>query len=129
MNEDTPADFTQDGDYLRGLMRALWILDTFRGMNPRMSITYAMGFLMVANRPGLGPTDYAPMLGTTQPIMSRMLLDLGPKTRDKPEGLGLLERRVSPESLRQVCYTLTAKGEELATKIARIALGPSGYPG
>jgi hypothetical protein len=48
-------------------------------------------FLTVARHPGLGPTGYAKLLGTIQPIMSRILLEIGRKARAREEGLGLVD--------------------------------------
>jgi DNA-binding MarR family transcriptional regulator len=87
-------------------------------VEPRMPSSYMEAFLVVALKPGYGPTEYAKELGTIQPIASRILLEIGAQPRGGTEGLGLVDRRVSDESLRNQEYYLTPKGKELLRKIA-----------
>jgi DNA-binding MarR family transcriptional regulator len=109
----------------RALMRLAWALDRFREVYPKATLRQASAFLAVAITPGYGPTEYAKALGTVQPVASRWMLDLGANGREH-EGLGLLERRVDPENLRQIQYTLTPEGDELARRIAEAIRGRAG---
>jgi len=103
-----------DRDSVERLIR---IIDLFRTLDARMPSSYIRAFLAVCLKPGAGPTDYAKDMGTIQPIMSRLLLEIGKKARERDEGLGLVDRQASPESLRNQEYYLTPKGRHLLSQI------------
>lgn len=86
-----------------------------------MPSSYIAAFLAVAIKPGFGPSQYAKDLGTIQPIASRLLLEIGPKAREREgPGMGLVTRKTSPEDGREVEYTLTSEGARLAREIGRM---------
>jgi len=124
MSEVGPTGGLSPSD-THALMRLAWALSRFREVYPKATLRQASAFLAVAVTPGYGPTEYAKALGTVQPVASRWLLDLGSNGREH-EGLGLLERRVDPENLRQVQYTLTPDGDVLARSIAQAVRGKAG---
>lgn len=108
------------GEQATRLDKLSHIVDVFRLISPRMTASYMSGFLAVARNPGCGPTEYAKMLGTIQPIASRILLELGSHSRNEgKEGLGLVDRVVSPTSLRNQQYFLTPKGRKLLHEIEK----------
>ena len=106
----------------RAAHRALELVRAFRRVDSKMPSSYMEAFLAVALKPGYGPTEYAKDLRTIQPIMSRILLELGEHPRAGLRGLGLVDRRMSSESLRNQEYYLTSKGRALLHRIAA-ALG------
>jgi hypothetical protein len=106
-----------DATAVEKLSRAI---DHFRLVDPKMPTSYVSAFLSVAMRPGEGPTEYARMMGTIQPIVSRILLEIGPKARrGNGPGLGLVDRVVHESSLRNQRYFLTAKGRHLLSNVLR----------
>lgn len=115
-----PPAFTLDGNDLRALTRLNWTVETVRRVAPNMPLGYLHMLLWVSMKPGLGPTEYAKLTGTTQPIASRVLLEIGPQARERQEPLNLVSRCVSPHSLRQVEYRLTPKGEALVRRVTEI---------
>lgn len=97
----------------------------FRAIDPDLTLSYAEAFLAVAEKPGHGPTEYAKSLGSVQPVVSRLLHELGSRSRrkERTEGLGLVEWNIHPESLRNKQYFLTPKGESLKEKVVAILQG------
>jgi hypothetical protein len=61
----------------KALRRVRRIVELFRNIEPRIPSSYMDAFLSVALKPGGGPTDYARDLGTSQPLASRVLLEIG----------------------------------------------------
>lgn len=100
-------------------MRLNWVMSELRRLGSRLTANQIAAFLAVAEKPGLGPTEYAMGLGLLQPTASRLLLDVGPKQRNGA-GYHLVDRQGDPESLRQIRYYLTPEGHELAEKLASI---------
>lgn len=96
------------------------VIDHFRLVDSKMPTSYVAAFLAVTMKPGNGPTEYARMCGTIQPIISRILLEIGPKARrGEGLGLGLVDRVVHETSLRNQRYFLTAKGKHLLASVLR----------
>lgn len=122
MNDEGPQASLSTTE-ARGILRASWIVHEFRSAGHRMTANNIAAFLAVANSPDLGPTEYAKLLGTMQPVASRWLLDLGPKGREGSEGMGLLEREPDLMNLRQVRYRLSDRGMSLAKRVGAIAMG------
>lgn len=123
--EGSQAAFTTSE--ARGILRASWIVHEFRSAGHRLTANNIAAFLAVANSPDLGPTEYAKLLGTMQPVASRWLLDLGPKGREGSEGMGLLEREPDLMNLRQVRYCLSDRGITLARRVGAIAMGRESF--
>jgi DNA-binding MarR family transcriptional regulator len=118
MPKTSKARLEPDERERKAALRAFRVVDAFREVEPRMPSSYMAAFLAVAMKPGYGPTEYAKDLGTIQPIMSRILLEIGEHPRAGSEGLGLVDRRVSSESLRNQEYYVTPKGRTLLRNIA-----------
>lgn len=114
---------SNEGLHLQSLSRIVRIIAEFRRMSPGLPATYIDAFLAVALNPGHGPTEYARMVGTSQPIMSRTLLEIGEQARLRDEPLHLVVSRRHPESRRQIQYYLTAKGYALALRVGLIVQG------
>lgn len=97
--------------------RLLQAINEFREIESAFPASYMAAFLLVALRPGGGPTDYAKYLQTIPPIASRMLLEVGERQRNGKPGCGLIERHQSIEDFRQTHYTLTPKGKKFLRKL------------
>lgn len=98
---------------IRRLEHAMELTTIFRVIDPRLPVSYLQAFLAVARAPGLSTSQYAEMCGTTQPVMSRMLLEMGDKSRMRDEGLQLVDYDRDRGDLRKTRYFLTDKGKEL----------------
>jgi DNA-binding MarR family transcriptional regulator len=100
-------------DKLHSLVRVTGILAT--SLDHSIPLSYIRAFLCVAQKEGLGPSEYAKMYGTTQPMMSRYLIELSIRGRNaiRKSGLGLVERVSDSEDLRAQRYFLTVKGRQV----------------
>lgn len=99
------------------------IIEAFQRIDHKIPSTYIAAFIAVALDPGKGPTQYAKALNSTQPLVSRFLLEIGQKSRYRDEPLGLVDRDVSPHSLREQEYFLTPRGRALVQEIVDILEG------
>ena len=104
-------------DDARILRRLSRVNGAFRSVSTSMPCSYVAAYLAVALKPGLGVTDYGNAIGIVQPIMSRILLEIGQKSRNGGEGLGLLDSRRDPTDFRQHQVFLTPKGKMLLNQI------------
>lgn len=94
------------------------MLQAFRALEPTMPTAYAAAFLAVALKPGQGVSYYANQLGMLGPVASRILLEIGQKTRkEDQESLQLVDTVTHPDDLRAKMFFLTAKGERLLRTI------------
>lgn len=109
-----------DEDDIRKAMRFYQAVNAFRTIDPKIPSSYVAAFMAVAMKPGQGPTEYAKMLGTIQPIASRVLLEIGIKAREREKALGLVDRVADPNNLRQQMYYLTPKGKALFRQVMDI---------
>lgn len=105
------------------ISRGLDLVQAFRAVEPAMPTSYMAAFLIVALKPGLGVARYADELGMIRPIASRILLEIGKKTRTGGPGLGLVDSVQSSEDLRYFNYFLTADGRRLLAKVLAILGG------
>lgn len=119
MRFDQPTDAD-----VRKLNRLFNAIQAARTLYPAMPSSYIAAFLAVASKPGLGVTEYAKDLGTIQPIMSRILLEIGRKSRLRKEGLGLVDVSPDPQDLRINRHFLTPKGRTLLASMLK-AMGPN----
>ncbi len=99
------------------LRAATEMLDAFRAVEPSIPSSYIAAFLAVAMDPGHGTAHYSKSLGMLQPVGSRVLLEIGQKTRTGGPGLGLVAAEYDKDDLRLKRYFLTAKGRGLLSKI------------
>lgn len=104
----------------RALMRTLEVLELFRAEKPQFTIGQMIAFLRVALEEGKGVSQYADEDNSSLSVMSRHLLDIGLKLRNNDPGLGLVEVRANPMSLRDRPHYLSSKGAKLARRIASI---------
>jgi hypothetical protein len=95
------------------------VIKLFRDVHLEITSSYIDTFMAVARRPGLTVAEYSELVGHIQPVTSRMLLDLGPRTREGKEGLLLIRQVRSKTDLRMVTYTIAPKGARLLMRILR----------
>ena len=106
-------------DDARTLRRAASLIDAFRTIDPAIPSAYIAAFLAVAAQPGLGVTEYAERLDMIRPVCSRVLLEIGVKTRTGGPGYGLVDRMHSTVDMRAVNYYLTPKGRRLLAQVLK----------
>lgn len=117
---NTEAHFTTpDGPTLANMRAGMEFLRAFHDLMPRAPITYGMAFLAVAMDPGHGASHYGKRLGFQQPVISRILLEIGQKSPDGGAGYGLLDSRTDLNDLRHKRYHLTSQGWALLIQINR----------
>ncbi len=97
--------------------RLINAMEVFREYDTAFPMSYAVAFLMVALKPGKGSSDYARDLGLAQAVTSRLMLEIGKKSRHGGEGLGLIDSLPDPNDLRARKNFLTPKGKTLYRKI------------
>ena len=101
------------------LIKARDMLDILLTLNHKMPVIYARSFLEITLSPGKGPTSYGHSVGISQPNMSRVLLELGAKSRHREDGLKLVDKFPSLDNAREQEYHLTLKGLKLMFDIVR----------
>ena len=98
--------------------RLLRALEVFREeVDGALPASYMMAFLMVALNPGKGTGDYGKAMGVSQPVISRILLEIGPKSRTGQPGQGLVDSALNPTDYRYKQTYLTPKGRVLLRKL------------
>jgi DNA-binding MarR family transcriptional regulator len=105
-----------DAQAIKTFMAAL---SPFRRIRPTMPLQYVIAFLLVAEEEGLSVSEYAERAGVSLSVMSRHLLDIGPRNRYMEEGFGLVETRQNPMELRKNELYLSHKGRALMNEISR----------
>jgi DNA-binding MarR family transcriptional regulator len=88
-------------------------LEPFVKESPHMPISNFMAFLRVAAEEGKGVTEYADDAGVYKTIMTRHLLDLGPRDRHGGEGLGWITQARRNDDLRVNRAWVTQKGASM----------------
>lgn len=99
--------------YARSLRKAL---EPFRGLKPGIPLSYIIAFLEVAGEEGLGVADYAQKLDTSPTVMTRNLLDIGDRNRQREAGLELITQERDLHDLRKHNAFVTPKGKSLLQK-------------
>lgn len=93
------------------------IIDAFRDIDPAMPSSYMRAFVAVAKNPGFGSSVYAKDIGTVQAVASRILLELGQKSRGGGQGYDLLDSDNDPIDFRLKRTFLTPNGRSLWRKL------------
>jgi DNA-binding MarR family transcriptional regulator len=101
------------------LTSVLALFDAFRSVRHDMPLQHAYTFLLVAIQEGLGVVEYAERADVATSVMTRHLLDLGPHTRKREPGYGLVMMRMDPNDMRRHQTFLTPKGHALLHKVIR----------
>lgn len=109
-------------DRCLGIMRESMMRKTpsgERGAGQSGSIAMAQAFLNVCLNEGRSLSEIAESGGQPISTMSRHLLDLGPRDRNRNEGLKLVDQTESPDDARRRIYTLTPNGKLLKSEISK----------
>lgn len=96
------------------------IFSAFQAIHDTMPIQIASTFLTVAQYEGRSLKEYCDLAGVAQSTMSRHLLDLGERNRQKQPGFMLVEQKPDPQDLRRNVYRLTPRGRKLVDTIAAV---------
>jgi DNA-binding MarR family transcriptional regulator len=78
---------------------------------------YIRAFILVGKKEGLGVTEYADQVGISPTVMTRNLLDIGDRNRQREKGLELITQDRDPFDLRKHRARLTPKGRKMAHDI------------
>lgn len=100
---------------------AIDMITPVRRLSQNLPLSYLHAFLWVSLQPGQGATYYAPRVDASQPVMSRVLLQLGNKVGGRPAGEGgymLIDKGSDPLDLRRDRYFLTDAGRGLLADIS-----------
>jgi DNA-binding MarR family transcriptional regulator len=92
-------------------------VDVFREIDTALPASYLAAFLLVAARPGGSTTEYAAEMGQAQAVTSRILLEIGKKSRTGNPGHELVDSDAHPDDLRRRRVFLTPKGRRLLRKV------------
>jgi DNA-binding MarR family transcriptional regulator len=102
----------------RKAMRALYLaLKEFTALRPTMPLQYVMTFLLVATEEGKGVVEYSKMNDVSPTVMTRHLLDIGDRNREREAGFGLVTQERDVHDLRRHHARITTKGKALAHRI------------
>lgn len=93
------------------------LLEEFQVVDETMPIQLARTFLFIATHEGCSLTDVMKRTGWAQSTLSRHLLDLGKRNRNKQPGLNLIKSEKDPMELRKNVYTLTPRGRTLVQRL------------
>jgi DNA-binding MarR family transcriptional regulator len=74
---------------------------------------YIRAFLLVCKKEGLGVSEYAQQVEISPTVMTRNLLDIGDRNRQREKGLELITQERDPYDLRKHRAKLTPKGRKL----------------
>lgn len=102
---------------LRHLCR---IVEMLREVDPSMPVSYVYCFLYVAMHPDATVSEIAEAGGIQRPTASRILLELGSRSRGIGSGYGLIEADRTNEDLRVVSQRLTAEGRKLMARVVKV---------
>jgi DNA-binding MarR family transcriptional regulator len=110
----------------RAAFKALYLaLKPFRDLNPSMPLSYITAMLLVGMEEGKGVTEYAAKVNISPTVMTRNLLDIGDRNRQREAGLGLITAERDLFDLRKHNAKVTPKGKALAHHVAMV-LSPKG---
>jgi DNA-binding MarR family transcriptional regulator len=112
-----PSYTDEEKEAFRCLLQAL---EPFRQIRPTMPLQYVVAFLLSAIYEGEGVTELARRAGVSQSVMSRHLLDIGPRNRyGSGEGFRLVEQVLDQKELRKHNVIHTPKGRAAGQAIVR----------
>ena len=86
------------------------------------ALQYVYLFLTVVVKEGQTVTEYAEKAGVPQTVMTRHLLEIGDRSRDKEKGLGLVTQKADMNDLRKHRAYVTTLGKSTMNKVINAAL-------
>lgn len=114
MSEFKPTLTDEEKAFARSLMLAL---EPFREIRPTMPLQYVYTFLQVACDEGGGVMEYAKASGVPPTVMTRHLLDIGDRNRNREQGFGLVTQERDRNDLRRHHARVTPTGKVLMRRI------------
>ena len=101
--------------------RVLGALEPFKALSEHMPLHYITAFLYVARDEGHNVPWYADKAGISQPLMTRLIFDLGEKAHIEAghKGFGLIERFDNPSDGCFQNIRLSPKGRGVASQMAK----------
>lgn len=114
MSEFKPTLNEEEKAFARSLMLAL---EPFREIRPTMPLQYVYTFLQVACDEGCGVMEYAKAAGVSPTVMTRHLLDIGDRNRNREEGFGLVTQERDRNDLRRHHARVTPRGKVLMRRL------------
>ena len=106
----------------KALRCAIGVVQAFRQIDSSMPASYAHCLLVVATRPDCTVSEVAETLGVQRPTVSRILLELGRRSRPGGPGYGLVEAHSGESDLRKRNHRLTPEGHKLIARIVKTQL-------
>lgn len=88
-------------------------LEPFAKDSPHLTLSNLMAFFRVASEEGKGVAEYAEEAGVYKTVMSRHLLDLGPRDRYGGEGLDWIYQARRNDDLRVNRAWITQRGAHM----------------
>lgn len=102
----------------RDALRALYVaLKPFRDINPSMPLSYITAYLLVGMNENKGVAEYAKQVDISPTVMTRNLLDIGERNRQREPGFGLITQTRDLYDLRKHNARPTPKGKALANHV------------
>lgn len=94
----------------------LLALEAFTEDRHTMPLQYVISFLRVAADEGQGSVEYAKRAGISPTVMTRHLLDIGERNRNREEGFGWISQERDKFDLRRHAAKVTPVGRTLLHK-------------
>lgn len=111
----------QGDDADRRVIRRLFnVLERFRLVRQTMPVHLLTALFRVYLEEGKSVIHYARESNVSQSVMSRHLIELGNEPYHGKPMLGLIEKRMSPTSLREYEVYLTPKGRRVVKEVGQI---------
>lgn len=98
------------------LLRAL---SAFTDLRNTMPAQFVRAFLLIALDEGKTVGEYAVKSGVSQSVMTRHILELGMRARNRGPGMDLVYTKPNVNNLREHLVFLTDKGRALLAKVVR----------
>lgn len=102
---------------IEAFRRLFLALQPFRDLNPSMPLSHITAYLLVGIDEGKGVADYAKKIDLSPTVMTRNLLDIGDRNRQREPGLGLITQERDLLDLRKHNATVTPKGRAIAHRV------------
>lgn len=108
----------------KSLLKLSRLMELFRStLDETVPIQLVHTFLVAARNEGKGVVELSELVGTNKSTMSRHLLDLADRLRNKQPGYGVLERKTGGQDLRAVTYKVTHKGRLILSQATALLEG------